>query len=73
MIEKAIESPITDEMSEKIESKYKKIFEDESQKYNVFVHEGFTTTRARRGDGGRWDQRQRSFGTGRLEHCYGKW
>lgn len=45
MIEKAIESPITDEMSEKIESKYKKIFEDESQKYNVFVHEGFTTTR----------------------------
>ena len=42
MIEKASESPITDEMSEKIESKYKKVFEDESQKYNVFIHEGFT-------------------------------
>ena len=42
MIEKASESPITNEMSERIVSKYKKVFEDESQKYNVFIHEGFT-------------------------------
>ena len=42
MIEKASESPITNEMSERIVSKYKKVFEDEFQKYNVFIHEGFT-------------------------------